>query len=87
MAQFYAGIQGNKGEATRLGTKSSGLSGFAQGYDIGIRFNLSHTITGDQIEISITGGTNSPGRIARISLNESQVKRLVSIESRFEQGE
>jgi hypothetical protein len=25
MAQFYASIQGNRGEATRLGTKSSGM--------------------------------------------------------------
>ncbi len=42
MAQFYASIQGNRGEASRMGTKSSGIEGHIRGWNIGARVVCSH---------------------------------------------
>jgi hypothetical protein len=42
MAQFYANIQGNRGEATRMGTKNSGLSGHIRGWNIGAKVVMSY---------------------------------------------
>lgn len=35
MSQFYASIQGSRGEATRQGTKSSGIEGHIRGWHTG----------------------------------------------------
>ena len=37
MAQFYADIQGNRGEATRMGTKASGMDGHIRGWHTGAK--------------------------------------------------
>ena len=60
MAQFYAEIQGNRGEATRMGTKDSGLHGHIRGWDIGCKAYMSHNDkTGqDEVTIYLTGGSN-----------------------------
>ena len=60
MAQFYASIQGNRGEATRMGTKSSGIYGHIRGWDVGcsviIRYDKK---TGkDIVTVYKTGGSN-----------------------------
>ena len=34
MAHFYGGTQGGAGLATRIGSKSSGYSGFVKGWDL-----------------------------------------------------
>lgn len=62
MAQFYAAIQGNRGEATRMGTKQSGLWAHIRGWHIGCRAEMSHGSDGhDYITIFLTGGSNNPG--------------------------
>ena len=35
MSHFYASIEGNRSEATRCGTKSSGMQGHVRGWTIG----------------------------------------------------
>jgi len=37
MARFYADIQGNRGEATRMGTPTSGIEGHIRGWDSGAK--------------------------------------------------
>ena len=37
MARFYGEIQGNKGQATRMGTKTSGFHAHIRGWDVGIK--------------------------------------------------
>lgn len=37
MARFYADIQGNRGEATRMGTTASGIEGHIRGWHIGFK--------------------------------------------------
>jgi hypothetical protein len=58
MAQFYANIQGNRGEATRMGTKSSGLSGHIRGWNVGARVEVSHEDGHDVVRVYRTGGSN-----------------------------
>ena len=61
MAQFYASIKGSRGEATRMGTKNSGLSGHIRGWHIGCRVELSHFEGEDYATIFLTHGSASPG--------------------------
>ena len=63
MAQFYGSIQGNRGEATRMGTKSSGIEGHIRGWDIGARVHCHVNDKGqDVVSVSITKGSNGYGR-------------------------
>jgi len=51
MARFYASIQGNRGEATRMGTPTSGISGHVRGWNVGVRVE----------EVYSTFGSNRAG--------------------------
>jgi hypothetical protein len=62
MARFRGTIQGHRGEASRLGTSSSGLEVDAGGWDIGVRVTIGScpgNRSEDYVEISLTGGSNS----------------------------
>lgn len=63
MAQFIGRIKGQRGEATRLGTKASGVTVEANGWNIGVKagaFHISsHGANGlDVVEVYLTGGSN-----------------------------
>lgn len=60
MAHFYGGVQGNRGEATRIGDRKSGLSVFANGYNIGASIDLVYDWeTGeDMVFLRVTGGSS-----------------------------
>jgi len=62
MARFYASIQGNRGEATRMGTASSGIDGHIRGWSVGARVDLTvnNATDADVVEIELTGGSNRP---------------------------
>jgi len=60
MAQFYAEIKGNKGVATRQGSKSSGLTAHIRGYDVGVKVFCEHRDGQDIITVWRTGGSNNP---------------------------
>ena len=60
MARFYADIKGNRGEATRMGTEASGISGHIRGWDIGARVSVSVNDQGeDEVRVRLTGGSGS----------------------------
>jgi len=42
MAQFIAAIKGSRGEASRIGTKRSGMWGYVNGWNIGGRVEIYH---------------------------------------------
>ena len=42
MAHFYGTLQGNRGEASRLGTKSSGLDVVAASWEGAVRVSVSY---------------------------------------------
>jgi hypothetical protein len=63
MAQFRGTIKGNRGQASRLGTKATGLSVTANGWNIGVDANLYHNMENgkDELEVFLTGGSNHHG--------------------------
>ena len=62
MARFYANIQGNRGEATRMGTKDSGISGHIRGWNVGCRVCCYVGDDGeDRVSITLTSGSNGRG--------------------------
>lgn len=60
MAQFIGFLQGNRGDVSRLGSKSSGMQAQAQGWRIGGRVYCSFDPkTGrDVVSVDITSGSN-----------------------------
>ncbi len=63
MAQFYAEIQGNRGMATRMGTKESGMFAHIRGWDVGVKVFLDwdEEEQRDIVTVYQTGGSNQPG--------------------------
>jgi len=58
MAQFYASIQGSRGEATRTGGKDSGISGHIRGWNVGVRVECVHRAGEDHVRVYKTGGSS-----------------------------
>ena len=59
MARFYASIQGNRGEATRMG--HNGITGHIRGWDVGVRVDGSPFLADrerDYFCVYVTGGSN-----------------------------
>ena len=62
MAHFYADVQGNRGQATRCGSKESGIRGHIRGWNVGCRVVCYATDTEDVVEVYRTEGSNGGGR-------------------------
>jgi len=60
MAHFYGILRGSRSPATRCGTKTSGLTASARGWDIGARIEARHYdyLGDDTIELYLDGGSN-----------------------------
>ena len=67
MAQFYASIQGNRGEVTRAGSKASGLQGHIRGWNIGVRVDVLHIDGQDVCRVYKTPGSLGRGTDTLIS--------------------
>lgn len=63
MAHFIGFINGSRGEASRLGTKNSGIEARAQGWNIGGRVAVRHNATTgkDEVTLEVTTGSNGSG--------------------------
>jgi hypothetical protein len=60
MAHFYADIQGNRGQATRMGTPNSGIAGHIRGWNVGCRVVCQVREDGkDEVLVYRTNGSNS----------------------------
>ena len=59
MAHFYAEIQGNRGEATRMGSKASGIQGHIRGWDVGARVSCYYdeSLDEDRVRVTLTNGS------------------------------
>lgn len=60
MAQFRGTLIGNRGPASRLGTKKSGMSGSFNGWNVGLRLYVHHDPdkNKDIVSASLTGGSS-----------------------------
>ena len=64
MAQFRATIQGNRGDASRLGTKSSGLDVTCNGWNLGASASVGYDEDKeeDYVNINLTTGSSYSGK-------------------------
>lgn len=61
MAHFYGSMQGSRGEATRMGTKNSGITAHIRGWDIGANVDVRTDSNGnDVVTVFLTHGSNNP---------------------------
>ena len=60
MAQFIGYLQGQRGQASRLGSKKSGLTAQARGWNIGAKIicRYNEESKKDEVLIYKTGGSN-----------------------------
>ena len=58
MAQYRATIQGMRGEASRLGSKASGMYVTVDGWHVGVRIQANHMQGEDVLHVTLTGGSN-----------------------------
>jgi hypothetical protein len=80
MAQYRAIIKGNRGEASRLGSKSSGLEARVNGWNVGVYVDIQHIEGKDRVFVYSTGGSNTPYKdkpIATIIEPENFQKRPI----------
>ena len=70
MAQFYADIHGNKGRATKEGTKKSGIKGHIRGRDIGaiVYMEYNEKTQQDECTIHLTNGSTGNKRAKLLGL-------------------
>lgn len=82
MARFYGGVQGNKGEATRLGSKTSGLDAFVDGWDVGVHVRAYVRPDGtDAMNIFPNGGSNG-GPHPPVTIQVDQKSVVVRVTAR-----
>lgn len=65
MAHFYGDMEGSaKTQATRCGTKKSGISAHVRGWHFGVKVWVWYNAeTGeDMVDINLTGGSKNTGR-------------------------
>jgi len=74
MAHFQAGVQGNRGPATRLGTAKSGIYAFARGWDGGARIDIWQRDGEDYIKITVGPHHNT----SRTTLIEGPIEKVVA---------
>ena len=67
MAQFYAEIQGNRGEATRMGSKESGIRGHIRGWHVGASVRCHNTEDTDYVSVEATHGSNGYGQTKHVA--------------------
>lgn len=60
MAHFIGYLKGNRGEVSRLGSKDSGMSAIARGWNIGASVWVGHDKEKglDFVDVTIDGGSN-----------------------------
>lgn len=80
MGHFYGEIQGYRGEATRIGSKTSGFSAHIRGWNIGVRVELRYDEERDcdVATVHLTGGSNNPS--TRYFLSEISTDRMDLLE-------
>ena len=58
MARFYGILQGNRGQASRLGTAASGINGHIRGWGVGGSVEMHARGEHDTCSLLLTGGSN-----------------------------
>ncbi len=62
MSHFYGTLQGNRGEATRCGSKASGVTTYAAGWGGAVRVTVYEQDGEDRYSVSLTPWQSSGGQ-------------------------
>ena len=86
MSHFYGEIQGNRGEATRMGTRDSGFRGHIRGWKVGGSVNCNYNKSKDRDEVSIyaTGGSDGGGSEHLADVIETDNRKRIIINSQLD---
>ena len=79
MAHFYGTVQGHRGEATRTGSKSSGMRATANSWSVGgeVKVHYDSALNVDVVSFYITRGSDTtPTRIASFAIIDGKRKLL-----------
>jgi hypothetical protein len=68
MARFRGTIQGQRGQASRLGSAKSGLTVNVNGWNVGIQVFAEDSDWQDRFEVYLTGGSNRASNPVRIGI-------------------
>ena len=70
MSHFYADIQGNRGQATRQGTKQSGISGHIRGWGVGafVECYYDKDLGKDFVRVYLTSGSSNSKKLIGIGV-------------------
>lgn len=68
MARFYATIQGNRGEASRMGTPNGGIGSHTRGWNIGASVTMQARDSNDVCKVRLTNGSNDRGFAPPVSI-------------------
>src|SRR5262249_13144506 len=95
MAHFYGRLQGSRGEATRCGTKSSGIAATVRSWDGNLTTILLHNGTCDEARIKLSpedisarmmGRFNSPAVMAALRTDDPAIHAAIdTIQDAFAQ--
>jgi len=58
MSHFYGSLKGSRGEATRQGTRASGITSHTRGWHLGVRVDMTEHNGQDEATITLTGGSS-----------------------------
>ena len=78
MAHFHGTLQGARGEASHLGTKSSGISAMVHGWEGGIKVTMESVNDVDHVRISV----GEHGEEHRTVLYFGPITELLSLKGR-----
>jgi hypothetical protein len=67
MAHFYGDMQGSRGQATRCGTKQSGIHAHIRGWHTGVQTVVSHENGVDVVRVYRTSGSSGAGSTTLIA--------------------
>jgi len=83
MAYFYSTIRGNRGQASRCGSKSSGLSATANSYTVGAEVHLEYSDTLDADVVTIYSTRGSNGSRSRMLSYAVKDNKLIIIDTNY----
>lgn len=79
MAHFIGYLQGNRGAASRLGTKNSGVDVTARGWNIGGSVRVYHAEGKDYVVFTLDGGSNDTNEKLRKIYTHDENGNLVEL--------
>ena len=84
MSHFYLSARGSRGEVTRTGTRSSGVTAHVRSWTHGVRAEMHEAPDGeDYAFIEITSGSAQDGRTSHVYITNGQLDAILDGRARL----